>query len=101
VSFGTIQLSICEELLCALCIALHCSVIHMRGTLMCTLYCSALFSYPFVRNSYVSFGTIQLSICEELLCAFFKALLCIDNPTHILYTISDYECLAWHLHDDL
>jgi len=30
----------------------------------------ALFSYPCVRNSYVSFGTIQLSICDELLCAF-------------------------------
>ena len=29
----------------------------------------ALFSYPCVRNSYVSFGTVQLSICEELIYA--------------------------------
>ena len=34
----------------------------------------ALFSYPCVRNSYVFFSTIQLSICEELLCAFYFAL---------------------------
>ena len=27
----------------------------------------------------MSFGTVQLSICEELLCAFCCALLCIDN----------------------
>jgi len=62
-----VQLSMCEELLC---IFWHCSVIHMQGTLMCILFCSTLFSYPCVRNSYVSFGIIQLSICEELLCAF-------------------------------
>jgi len=35
--FGIVQLSICEELLCALCIALHCSIIQMLGTLMCIL----------------------------------------------------------------
>ena len=29
VYFGIVQLSIFEELLCALCIALHCSVIHV------------------------------------------------------------------------
>ena len=34
----------------------------------------ALFSYPCVKNSYVSFGTVQLSICEELLYAFYFVL---------------------------
>jgi len=43
----------------------------------------ALFSYPCVRNSCMYFGTIQLSICEELLCAFYFALLCIDHQ-HML-----------------
>ena len=31
---------------------LHCSIIHVRGTHMCLL---VLFSYPYVRNSYVHF----------------------------------------------
>ena len=34
----------------------------------------ALFSYPYERNSYVHFGTVQLSICEELVCAFIVML---------------------------
>ena len=50
VSFGTIQLSTCEELICA-----------YDGFF-------ALFSYPCERNSYVSFGAVQLSMCEELVC---------------------------------
>ena len=65
VFFGTVQLSICEEILCALCIALHYLVIHMWGTLMCL------------------FGTVHLSICEELLCAFCWALLLIINTCFI------------------
>ena len=37
------------------------------------MYFLALFSYPYARNSYVHFVllcTVQLSICEELLCVF-------------------------------
>ena len=48
---STVHLSIWEQLVCA-----------YDGSF-------ALFSYPCERNSYVSFGAIQLSMCEELVCA--------------------------------
>ena len=61
-----VQLSIWEELICV-----------YDGSF-------AQFSYPCVRNSYVSFGVVQLSTCEELVCAFFnddQHMFCIHQVT--------------------
>jgi len=86
----TIQLSICEELLCAF---WHYSVIHMRRTLMCILYCSALFNYPYVRNSYVSFWHYSIIHIRGIIMCILLSLT-FDNQTHVLYIAGNYECLA-------
>ena len=93
----TVQLSICEELLYAF---WHCSVIHMRGTLMCTLYCSALFNYPYVWNSYVSFWHCSvIHMRGTLMCILLS--LNFDNQ-HMFYIQQvTMSFLAWHLRDDL
>ena len=70
---STIQLSMCEELLC---VFWHYSIIHVWGTLMCLL---ALLNYPCVRNSYVH---------------FVFTLLCIDNQ-HMFY-IQQMTIHFWH-----
>ena len=43
----------------------------------------ALFNYPCERKSYVSFGVVQLSMCEELVCAFFYHALFYNDDQHM------------------